>query len=104
MSYRDKLAGVIPGAFEAAFRIDDHYDDETDDDVEPEVDDGVPHILLTRAEKLQIRAPWRNSLIVRLMGKPLEHRFFKERLLALWKPKGGVEIVDIGNGFYTVTF
>lgn len=65
VSYRDKLVDVIPRAFEAVFRINDHYDDETNDDVGLEGDDGVPRILLTRQEKLEIRAPWRLALSVK---------------------------------------
>lgn len=79
-SYRDKLASVIPGAFEEAFRIDDYQDNETDDDIGPEEEDGIPRLLLTRKEKLQIRAPWRNSLIVKLVGRTLEFRGFQQRL------------------------
>ncbi|PKI42816.1 hypothetical protein CRG98_036795 [Punica granatum] len=52
---------------------DHHSDDDTDDDVAPdeEDDDGEPRVLLTRKETLRIRAPWRESLIIQLFGKPL---------------------------------
>lgn len=103
-SYREKLAGVIPGAFEETFRIDDHHEDDTDDDVGPEEEDGSPRVLLTKEEKRQIRAPWRESLIVKLFGRSLVYRFFKQRLMALWRPLGTMECVDIGNGFFVVTF
>lgn len=53
VSYRDKLARVIPGAFEEAFRIEDAYEDDTNDDVDPGEEDGAPRMLLTRDEKLQ---------------------------------------------------
>lgn len=103
VSYRGKLA-VIPGAFEVAFQIDDHYDDEKDDNVGPEEDDGVPPILLTRLEKLEMRAPWRRALVVKPFGKPIKHRISKQRLLDLWRPLWGMDVVGIGNGFSTVSF
>lgn len=103
-SYQDKLAGIIPSAFEEAFRTDDYQDDETDDDIGPKEEDGIPRLLLTRKEKLQIRALWRNSLIVKSVGRTLEFRGFQRRLHDLWRPIGGMEVVDIGNGFSTVTF
>lgn len=55
-SYKDKLTGLILRAFEQAFQIERSIDDDSDDDVPPEEDDGAPRILLTRQEKLQIRA------------------------------------------------
>lgn len=103
-SYRDKLTGVIPGAYEQAFQIERFAEDDSDDDIPPEEDDGAPRILLTRQEKLRIRAPWRSSLIVKLTGKTLEHGFFIQKLNNLWKPSGGMDCVDIGNGFLMVTF
>lgn len=103
-SYKDKMLGSIPGAFEQAFQIEHFREDDSDDDVPPEEDDGELRILLTRQEKLRIRAPWRNSLIVKLGGRPLEYSLFLQKLENLWKPSGGMECVDLGNGYYTVTF
>ncbi|OWM90184.1 hypothetical protein CDL15_Pgr006505 [Punica granatum] len=51
-SYRDKLAGMLPGAFKQAFQIDHFVEDDSDDDVPPEDDDGQPRVLFTRKEKL----------------------------------------------------
>lgn len=55
-SYKVKLTGLLSGAFEEALSIDDSYEDDTDDDV-LEDEDGLPRVLLTRSEKLKIRAP-----------------------------------------------
>lgn len=104
-TYKDKLAGVIPGAFERAFYIEREYEDDTDDDVDEEAEneDG-PRVLFTRKEKLQIRAPWRESLIVKLYGRALEYRLFRAKLNDLWNPKGNMKCVDVGHGFYIVSF
>lgn len=50
-SYRDKVAGSLPGAFEQAFMLEIDYDDDTEDDIGPEEEDGIPSVLLTRQEK-----------------------------------------------------
>lgn len=103
-SYRDKVVGSISGAYERAFMLESDYDDDTDDDIAPEEEDGIPSVLLTRKEKLAIRAPWRESLIVKLFGKALELSFFKQRLAALWNPAGEMTCVDIGHGFFVISF
>lgn len=103
-SYRDKVAGSLPGAYERAFMLESEYDDDTDDDVAPEEGNEIPSVLLTRKEKLEIRAPWRESLIVKLFGKALELSFFKQRLISLWKPTGEMTCVDVGHGFFVISF
>lgn len=54
--------------------------------------------------KLKIKALWRNSLIVKLGGRPLEYALFLQKLQNLWKPSSGMECVDLGNGYYMITF
>lgn len=103
-SYRDKLAGSIPGAFAEAFQIDIYREEDSDDDTPAEGGDGSPRILLTRAEKARIRAPWRDALIVKPYGKPLEYHYLANRLQNLWNPKGRMECSDIGHGFLIVKF
>lgn len=72
VSYRDKVAGAIPRAFEEAFRINGWREDDAGDDIEAEEENGLPSVALSQEEKLRIRAPWREALIVRLMGKQME--------------------------------
>lgn len=103
-SYRDKLAGSIPGAFAEAFQIDRYMEEDSDDDTSPEACDDSPRILLIRAEKARIRAPWRDALIVKPYGKPLEYHYLLNRLQSLWSPMGKMECSDIGHGFLIVKF
>lgn len=77
VSYKDKLPGIIPEAFEKAFQIDVVYKGDTDDDVGLDEEDKSLKVLLTRDEKLRIRATWRSSLIVKLFSRPLVHWIFK---------------------------
>ncbi|OWM69592.1 hypothetical protein CDL15_Pgr014053 [Punica granatum] len=98
VSYEDRLTGTFPGsmagAYEEAFCIDHAYEDDTDDDIGPEDDDGEPRILLTWEEKLKLRAPWRDSLIIKLIDQPLDHNYFVQRIHSLWKPSGGLDLYD----------
>lgn len=46
--------------------------------------------------------PWREILIITLLGKTIGYKVMKERLQKLWKPKGGFEILDVDNNYFLV--
>jgi hypothetical protein len=48
--------------------------------------------------------PWKDSIVVKLLGKSLGYNTMKERLQKVWKLQGGFEIMDNDNGFYMVKF
>jgi hypothetical protein len=48
--------------------------------------------------------PWKDALVVTLLGKKLGYHTMKERLQKVWKLQGGFEIMDNDNGFYMVKF
>lgn len=48
--------------------------------------------------------PWRDALVIKLLGKNVGYRVMFERLQRLWKPQGGFEILDVDNGYYMVKF
>lgn len=54
--------------------------DDSDDDVGTDDDDGEPKVLFMREEKIEMRAPWRDALIVKLSGKSLGYTYFVQRL------------------------
>lgn len=47
--------------------------------------------------------PWKDTLVVRLLGKNLGFMIMKEKLQNLWKPKGGMDILDLGHGYFSVS-
>lgn len=49
-------------------------------------------------------APWKNALVVKLLGKSIGYRTMRDKLERTWKLLAGFEIMDIGNGFYMVKF
>jgi hypothetical protein len=48
--------------------------------------------------------PWKDVIVVKLLGNNLCYSTMKDRLLKVWKFQGGFEIVDNDNGFYMVKF
>lgn len=49
-------------------------------------------------------APWKDALVVKLLGKSIGYRIMKDKLERTWKLSAGFKIMDIGNGFYMVKF
>jgi hypothetical protein len=47
---------------------------------------------------------WKDSLVVKLLGKNVGYHFMKDHLSKMWKLTGGFEIMDIYNGFYMVKY
>jgi len=50
----------------------------------------------------ELCTPWKDALVVKLLGKTLGHNTMKDRLQKVWKLQGGFEIMDNDNGFYMV--
>jgi hypothetical protein len=46
--------------------------------------------------------PWKEALVVKLLGKNVGFNLMKDRLKNLWRLAGGFEIMDVDNGFYMV--
>ena len=105
MSFKAKLVGDIPGAFAQAFKFS------ADDDEEPfsdeEVDDppeGTVAIQLSKRTKMNIRAKWAHSLIVKVFGRKVGFHFLHSRIMQLWKPAGRLDCIDLENDFYLCKF
>lgn len=52
----------------------------------------------------ELSQPWKDALIVKRLGKPLGFNAMKAKLASTWKLIGGFDIMDVGNGFFMVTF
>jgi len=48
--------------------------------------------------------PWKDALVINLLGKTLGYNTLKDRLKKIWKVQGGFEIMDNDNRFYMVKF
>ena len=100
-SFRDKLLGEIPWAFSQAFSFEDGMDDDAESDEEVEtLRQGLLAVKFSREFKQRIRKPWACAFIVKVYGRSVGLNFIQARLLALWKPTGRLDCVDLGHGFF----
>ena len=100
-SFKDRLVGEIPGAFSQAFSFEDGMDDDEESDEEVEtLRQGLLSVKLSREFKKKIRKPWGRAFIVKVFGRSVGLNFMQAKLLALWKPAGRLDCVDLGHGFF----
>ena len=104
-SFRDKLVGDSPGAFNQAFCFGDNMEDEEGSDEENEnLREGLVAVKFSRDFKQQIRKPWTRALIVKVYGRNVGLSFLQNRLLSMWKPAGRLDCVDLEHGFFLTRF
>ncbi|XP_028800323.1 uncharacterized protein LOC114755608 [Neltuma alba] len=67
-------------------------------------DEDCPILRVPREEYERWCAPWRKSLIVKLLGKCIPLWLMKQNLERLWKTKHAYTIRDLDNDFFVVSF
>lgn len=107
-SYLDTVVGSGSGT--TPFLIANLRDDEVGDGMEeedPSVEDDdptCPNIRLSAKEKEHIREPWRQMLIVKVMGRMVGYVYLLRRLQAMWRPKSRIELIALDNDYFLVKF
>ena len=100
-SFKDKLMVEIPGAYTQAFCFEEFMDDDakSDDEVET-LRQGMVAVKFSKELKQEIRRPWARALIVKVYGRVVGLNFLQAKLLAMWKPAGRLDVVDLEHGFF----
>jgi hypothetical protein len=63
-----------------------------------------PKFILSAREEARIRKPWRQGLIVKLMGRKIGYKALETRLKQIWVRKGVISIIDLGKDNFLVYF
>lgn len=79
-------------------------DDSDFDDEVAELREGLVAIKLSKEDKQRIQSPWSKALIIKVYGRLVRYSFLQTRLLSMWKPKGRVDLVDLGKEFFLARF
>ncbi|KAI7985157.1 hypothetical protein LOK49_LG14G01351 [Camellia lanceoleosa] len=64
----------------------------------------IPKVTLPRTLIRKIRRPWKDCLIVRLLGRNIGFKVLCNRVHNLWGLQGDFEVVDLGVGFFLFKF
>ena len=84
-SYRDRLVGSIPSAYEQAFGFEST--------MEEGLCERMTMLLLSKEEKRRIREPWGQAIIVK--SRNVGFLYLSSRLRSMWKPVGWMDIIDL---------
>jgi hypothetical protein len=102
VSYKDSLIG---SSYLPRVMCEDAAPEECiSEDEEDEDEEDCPVIKLSAEEKKRIRSPWRQTLIVKVMGRRVGYMYLIKRLKTLWKIQTDLELVDLGNDFFLAKF
>lgn len=102
-SYKSMLTGREDGLKDSKEEEDMASDDEQQDK-EREGDKDCPVITLTKKEKARQRRPWRQSLIIKIMGKTVGYAYLLRRLNIMWHPKARMDLITLENNYFLVKF
>lgn len=64
----------------------------------------LPKVHLNMSVFNELCAPWKDSFVIKLLGKKVGYNMMKEKLQRVWKPIRGFDILDVDNGFYMAKF
>lgn len=86
--------------------------DSTNEDLSEDEQEGLedlddplcPVISLSKEEKVRLRRPWQNALIIKLFDRRMRYEDLIRRLKLKWSLKGEISLTDVGCAYYVVRF
>ncbi|VVA36392.1 PREDICTED: reverse mRNAase [Prunus dulcis] len=85
--------------------LDDAYEDRNnDEDAVISRDERGPCIQFSVRAMDHLCKPWKNALIIKLLGRSQPHNYLKARLQQKWSLKGDWKLVDLVNDYFVVKF
>ncbi|KAK1326173.1 hypothetical protein QJS10_CPA01g02066 [Acorus calamus] len=72
--------------------------------IAPSLEDGEPVVPSEDSDLVEMEDHWRLSLIGYVIGKKPYFKAFIDYLYRVWKPKGNIEVLMQGGGFFVVRF
>ncbi|KAJ4823442.1 hypothetical protein Tsubulata_023131 [Turnera subulata] len=105
-SYKAMLAGSFKEVeMEELLPADeDGFPSEVSNPEDDADDPYCPTILLSSSDKKRIYQRWKDTLIVKLLGKKVGYRFLYRTLMNQWRPKEEIAMADMGIDFYLFQF
>lgn len=61
-----------------------------------------PVISISDEELAMWSAPWRNTLVIQVLGKRVSFKTIENKLHHTWTKNGGIKIIDMHDGYYQV--
>ncbi|KAL0010528.1 hypothetical protein SO802_005636 [Lithocarpus litseifolius] len=104
-SYKDRLLGSIPGAYEQAFGLDSAmHEDYAFDVEETSLEEGVAAVGVSKEDKVRIRALWNLTLIVKTFGRNVGFLYLSTKIRTQGNPIGKMDCIDVGHDYFLIRF
>ncbi|KAI7988230.1 Uncharacterized protein LOK49_LG13G01141 [Camellia lanceoleosa] len=65
---------------------------------------GIPRISLPKKLLAKIQKPWKNCLIIKLLGKKVGYKLLMSKIRKIWDLQGDFEAIDLDSGFLLLKF
>jgi hypothetical protein len=62
----------------------------------------LPKVSLDESYFKDLCHPWKEALVIKVLGRKVGYQALKERLQRLWKLQGGFDMMDVDQGFHMV--
>lgn len=102
-SFRDMVVSDVPTQNatkedQTGFYSEEEVAQEDDDDLE------CPMIIILMEDKQMLRAPWKMTLIVKILGYTIGYNYLLRHMKNIWNLKLPFDMIDLPNGYYRVQF
>lgn len=99
ISYHDTVMGTGSKSYAC---MEDFMEVAKDDLIEEGDDESCFGIEMTREEKMETRRPWRNSVIIKLVGRSIKYHYLWRRIRVMWRTQVEPLLIDLANDFFIV--
>ncbi|KAL9437499.1 hypothetical protein AB3S75_023378 [Citrus x aurantiifolia] len=103
VTYKETLVGPMQYEESGVGGSEEDWDFE-EGDVTENCEGVMPSITFSARIQEKLIQPWKNSVVVKLLGKSIGYRALCSRLANLWKPSMGFSVIDLENNYYLVRF
>ncbi|PHU15780.1 hypothetical protein BC332_16985 [Capsicum chinense] len=102
---------LLPSTYAEKLRCEDHFPKLNEQVVNLPLSDEITlthtannFIPITAADKSRLYSPWRNSLIIKVVGRKLGHQLLKSKLQNLWKSSEELPLMNLGHDYFLIKF
>ncbi|CAL1382849.1 unnamed protein product [Linum trigynum] len=95
-------AGVVAGGSSSPGAPINQWIPVGERDLIPGTFNGEPELTISDGFRARLSAPWQRTLVVRLLGRSIGYAFLCNRLRALWRPTGSMDVHALDQDFFLV--
>lgn len=59
---------------------------------------------MSMKEKIEARKPWRNSVIIKLVGRKIGYHYLLKCIQTTWKTQSFIMLIDLPSNFFIIRF